>query len=643
MKYKFSKYWTILALLVVLVSPAVTATAAQSVTDLQTQIQLLLKQIQALQQQLAQAQGETAEWCHTFKTNFGVGSSGEEVVALVTALSKENIQTPKEANFYDEAIASAVSVFQEKYRSEILDPAGLSAGTGYVGSKTRAKLNALYGCKGNTESFISLKSKPVPYSAPSSNASLPPSVQGSNISSSCQQQLVSELQFADVSGIKSLYAPGEKISLIVKGTGLPGGMTASPNCGFNVQAAIFNHQRTKTYASVNGSFDEHTGLWSINMPAPIDTLQTYDMELFLYCGNTTCGLSASGANIQAPTQQVKTYTFSLVGSTVGSTTQLQSSVTEQIKCVFKGSTTMQTCTVAVDSSSPSYGKNCSGTDACVVDVSGHYGEKLTWKSSCGGYAYTLMDGTNESAQFDCSQTQFLVPTPSPSSTTATTPIPMNGTNQNSLFVSPTSLSFSAMQGGANPASQTLTVTVYVPVLWNALVINGTINGTPWLSVSQSVYGKTATVSVNLSNLAAGTYSGSILISGAPPLIVPVTLIVTPSMTAQNHPPIIADLNGTGLASGTESGSIFSGQTGTYTVTAKDPDSGDFVRIVIFNWGDGTANTTIGPSNYNGASVSASHAWPAVPGTIIPMKVIVQDTHGMESQKSVSILITKLGG
>ena len=38
---------------------------------------------------------------------------------------------------------------------------------------------------------------------------------------------------------------------------------------------------------------------------------------------------------------------------------------------------------------------------CLVDVTGERGAKLTWKSSCGGYAYTTIDGNNEAVEFEC--------------------------------------------------------------------------------------------------------------------------------------------------------------------------------------------------------------------------------------------------
>ena len=71
-------------------------------------------------------------------------------------------------------------------------------------------------------------------------------------------------------------------------------------------------------------------------------------------------------------------------------------ISEQVKCVFKGSQTEQKCYMA--------GYNdisCSGKESCAIDLKRAKGEKITWKSTCGGYAYTVMDGQEEYAGFDC--------------------------------------------------------------------------------------------------------------------------------------------------------------------------------------------------------------------------------------------------
>ena len=69
-------------------------------------------------------------------------------------------------------------------------------------------------------------------------------------------------------------------------------------------------------------------------------------------------------------------------------------VKEQVKCVFKDSTATQVCS--------SNKGSCKGVGSCVVTVRGKKGEQVTWKSSCGGYAYTTMDGQNDVAEFKCS-------------------------------------------------------------------------------------------------------------------------------------------------------------------------------------------------------------------------------------------------
>ena len=72
-------------------------------------------------------------------------------------------------------------------------------------------------------------------------------------------------------------------------------------------------------------------------------------------------------------------------------------VSETIKCVFKDSDEEQKC-YTIDLTGEAY---CSGVEACNVEVAGEYGKTLTWKSNCGEYAYTTLDGRGEYAEFDC--------------------------------------------------------------------------------------------------------------------------------------------------------------------------------------------------------------------------------------------------
>lgn len=105
--------------------------------------------------------GGTQAWCHRFNTNLKVGDEGVEVAELQEALSEqgftfsanfgriENVAgvAGHRYGFYRDETASVVTGFQEKYANDILTPNGLQHGTGYVGASTRAKLNALYGCR----------------------------------------------------------------------------------------------------------------------------------------------------------------------------------------------------------------------------------------------------------------------------------------------------------------------------------------------------------------------------------------------------------------------------------------------------------------------------------------------------------------
>lgn len=73
--------------------------------------------------------------------------SGEDVELLQTWLSRDKSVYPEGivSGWFGPLTQAAVVRFQEKYKEDVLDPWGLTRGTGYVGKTTRAKLNALYG------------------------------------------------------------------------------------------------------------------------------------------------------------------------------------------------------------------------------------------------------------------------------------------------------------------------------------------------------------------------------------------------------------------------------------------------------------------------------------------------------------------
>ena len=82
-----------------------------------------------------------------FKSNLQTGSQGVEVKELQKCLAQDPEIYPEGeiTGVFGEKTKRAVIKFQEKYKKEILEPAGLTDGTGKVGKSTRAKLNALCG------------------------------------------------------------------------------------------------------------------------------------------------------------------------------------------------------------------------------------------------------------------------------------------------------------------------------------------------------------------------------------------------------------------------------------------------------------------------------------------------------------------
>jgi len=112
-----------------------------TVEELKAKIKEIMQKIADLKAQLAELQKGMP-----FQANLRYGDRGDEVKKLQEALIKEGVLAEGlNTGWFGPLTKAAVIKFQEKYADEILTPLGLTAGTGFVGEKTRAKLNALYG------------------------------------------------------------------------------------------------------------------------------------------------------------------------------------------------------------------------------------------------------------------------------------------------------------------------------------------------------------------------------------------------------------------------------------------------------------------------------------------------------------------
>ena len=146
--------------------------------------------------------------------------------------------------------------------------------------------------------------------------------------------------------------------------------------------------------------------------------------------------------------------------------------------------------------------------------------------------------------------------------------PVNLVNP-AIGASPTSLSYTAQQGGTNPAAQTLSIsnTGGGTLSWSAS------DGTGWLSLSPAsgIGAGTVTASVAIGSLTAGSYSGAITLSatGAPSVTVPVAFTVTATPTINLSPSSLSYAATQGAANPANQNISLTNSGGTLNWTVSD--------------------------------------------------------------------------
>ena len=125
---------------------------AETVEELQAQIQALLQQIAQLQAQLAALEGGeevtpegSSLYCYEFTRNLTIGMRGDDVRALQEILIAEGTWTRPDigaTGYFGPITKASLIAFQDKYAEQILHPLGLTKGTGYFGPSTRSYISS---------------------------------------------------------------------------------------------------------------------------------------------------------------------------------------------------------------------------------------------------------------------------------------------------------------------------------------------------------------------------------------------------------------------------------------------------------------------------------------------------------------------
>ncbi len=296
-----------------------------------------------------------------------------------------------------------------------------------------------------------------------------------------------------------------------------------------------------------------------------------------------------------------------------------STVSEQIKCLFHDSTTVQECY-------SSAGVGCKDTNTCVVDVRGTKGEQITWKSTCGGYSYTTMDGNNEYAEFKCTATTNSTPTLIPTiPTQIQTPIPTTSLTGIGF------VRFELLDSSLCPPCVMGTICASCPPVSSRRIYNakvtlydekGILIGTKDTSGGTAVFENLAYGNYTATFSAPGFETDKLLVRVAPNTGTDYSVNLKKSST--NQPPTITEVIGPNTLKMYE--------TGTWTVKASDSEQGILTYTV--SWGDSQQTASgYNPTTYT-QTATFSHIYDYT-GTY-QITFTVTDDKGLSVKTGISV-------